>query len=169
MKANQPTLLAALQAIPEEEFSAEVEETSRGHGRIEHRYVRVAEVPCDVDFPYAAQVVLVYRERADLADVMKSAETSYYITSAPKEKAGANLLGTYVREHWGIEALHWTRDWTFDEDRHQHRAARSPARALATLRNLTISLLHLFGATRIAAATRWIGRDATRAAALLGV
>lgn len=169
VKANQPKLLAALQAIPAEKFSAEVEETSRGHGRIEHRYVGAADVPEDVDFPHAAQVVLVYRERADLGDVMTSSETSYYITSASSKKAGADRLGPHVREHWGIEALHWVRDWTFDEDRHQHRAARSPARALATMRNLTISLLHLAGAKNIAAATRWVSRDATRAAALLGV
>lgn len=169
MKANQPNLLAALQAIPQEKFSPEIEQTSRGHGRMEHRYVRVADIPEYIDFPHAAQVVLVYRERADLSDAMASAETSYYITSASSNKAGADRLGPHVREHWGIEALHWVRDWTFDEDRHQHRAAHSPARALATLRNLAISLLRLAGATNIAAATRWVSRDATRAVALLGV
>jgi len=169
VKANQPKLLEALQAIPKEKFSAEVAETSRGHGRMEHRYVRVADVPEDIDFPHAAQVVLVYRERGNLADVMTSAETSYYITSASSKKAGADRLGPHVREHWGIEALHWVRDWTFDEDRHQHRAARSPARALATMRNVAISLLRLAGAKNIAASTRWVHRDATRAAALLGV
>jgi predicted transposase YbfD/YdcC len=87
VKANQPHLLAALQAIDEAAFSPEHEDTTRGHGRIEHRYVRTAEAPEGVDFPYAAQVVVVYRERADLADVMASAETSCYITSVPPPRS----------------------------------------------------------------------------------
>ena len=160
-------LLAALQAIDEAAFSPEHEDTTRGHGRIEHRYVRTADAPEGVDFPYAAQVVVVYRERADLADVMASAETSYYITSVPAKRAGADRLGRHVRGHWGIEnRVHYVRDWTYDEDRHQLRVANAP-RALATLRNLAISLLRLAGATNIASATRWVGRAATRALTLL--
>ena len=86
------------------------------------------------------------------------------------DDAGASELGGHVRGHWGIEnKVHWVRDWTFDEDRHQLRAAASPARALATLRNLTMSLLRMAGVTNIAAALRWIARDPHRSAALLGV
>jgi predicted transposase YbfD/YdcC len=168
VKENQPTLLGAIKAIPDSAFSPEHEETSKGHGRIEHRYVRVAPAK-DIDFPHAAQVVVVYRERADLADVMSSAETSYYITSIKPNKAGTVRLGRYIREHWGIEnKIHWVRDWSFDEDRHQLRASSSAARAMATLRNLAISLLRLAGATNISAALRWVARDQHRAAALIG-
>ena len=170
VKDNQPTLLAALMAIPEGHFSAEHTETSRGHGRTEHRYVRVADIPDSVDFPFARQVVLVYRERANLADVMRSAETSYYVTSVTKGRGDPSQLGAHVRGHWGIEnKVHYVRDWTFDEDRRQTRAQGSGPRALATLRNLAISLLRLAGAANIAASTRWVSRDATRAAVLLGV
>jgi predicted transposase YbfD/YdcC len=170
LKDNQPTLLAAIKAIDPSCFSAEHYETCRGHGRVEHRYVRVSDVPEGFDFPHAAQVVLVYRERANLADVMTSSETSYYLTSVTKERGTQEQLGRHVREHWGIEnKVHWVRDWNFDEDRHQHRAAHSPARALTSLRNLAISLLRLAGADNIAAALRWVSRDATRAAALIGV
>jgi len=96
-----------------------------------------------------------------------SSETSYHLTSTPRERAGARDLGSHVRGHWGIEnKVHWVRDVTFDEDRHQLRATASPARALATLRNLTMSLLRLAGIDNIAAAIRWIARDATRPAAL---
>jgi predicted transposase YbfD/YdcC len=169
VKENQPSLLAGLRAVPDDAFSPEHETTDRGHGRVEHRYVRVADVPKGIDFPHAAQVVVVYRERADLDDVMGSAETSYYITSVAKHNAGAEFLGRHVRGHWGIEdKLHWVRDWTFDEDRHQLRSTNT-AHVLATLRNLAIGLLRLAGATNIAAATRWVCRDATRGAALLGV
>jgi predicted transposase YbfD/YdcC len=169
VKENQPKLLAALRAIPPEEFSKEHHTTERGHGRTEHRYVRVANTPAGIGFPHAAQVVVVYRERADLDDAMTSAETSYYITSVPRHKAGAKRLGGHTRGHWGIEnKLHWVRDWAYDEDRHQLRNTNT-ARALATLRNLAIGLLRLAGVTNITATLRWVSRDAQRAAALLGV
>jgi len=169
VKENQPSLLAAIKAIPEGDFSPEYESHCRGHGRSEHRYVRVAEAPAGLDFPHAAQVVVVYRERASLDDLLVSAETSYYVTSLGSARAGAAVLGRNVREHWGIEnKVHWTRDWVYDEDRHQMRAGTSTARALATLRNLAMSLLRLAGADGVAASTRWVGRDPARALALLG-
>ena len=169
VKENQPRLLASIKAIPTESFSPDHEDTTRGHGRTEHRHVKVAAATAAIDFPHAAQVIVVYRERADLDDAMTSAETSYYITSIAESRAGAERLGRHVREHWGIEnKLHWVRDWAFDEDRHQLRATSSTARAMATLRNLAISLLRLAGATSIAAALRWVARDPARGVALIG-
>jgi predicted transposase YbfD/YdcC len=59
-----------------------------------------------------------------------------------KDRGDASQLGAHVRGHWGIEnKVHYVRDWTFDEDRHQMRAPGSRPRALATLRNLAISLM----------------------------
>lgn len=167
VKDNQPSLLAAIKAVPAEDFSPEHESHCKGHGRKEHRYVRVAKAPEGLDFPHAAQVVVVYRERARFDDVMISSETSYYVTSIAADRAGAERLGRHVREHWGIEnKVHWARDWVYDEDR--YRAGSSTARALASLHNLAISLLRLAGATSVAAGTRWVSRDPARAAALLG-
>lgn len=115
-------------------------------------------------------MILVYRERANLQDVMQSAETSYYVTSVGKDRGNAVQLDAHVRGHWGIEnKVHYVRDWTSDEDRHQMRALGSRPRALARLRNLANSLLPVAGAVNIAASTRWVSRDANRAAALLGV
>jgi predicted transposase YbfD/YdcC len=169
VKENQPSLLAAIQAIPESDFGPEHETHDRGHGRMEQRYVRVAKAPKDLNFPHVAQVIVVYRERRDLADAMSSAETSYYITSVKRTRAGVRRLAGHVRGHWGIEnKVHWVRDWNWDEDRHQLRAKSSTARALASLRNLAIGLLRLAGATNIASAIRWVSRDQARAAALLG-
>ncbi len=169
VKANQPTLLAQIQAIEDTAWSAAFEETCRGHGRTEHRYVAVAEAPAGVDFPYARSVVRVERDRADLADRMISEETSYYITSIEPTSATPERMGRHVRGHWGIEnKLHWVRDWAYDEDRHQMRGGTPAPRVLATLRNLAISLLRLAGATNITAALRWVSRDPARAAALIG-
>ncbi len=55
-----------------------------------------------------------------------------------------------------------------DEDRSQVRAGHGP-QAMATLRNLAISLLRLGGHSNIAQAVRWAGRDPIRAFALLGI
>ena len=83
-------------------------------------------------------------------------------------QAQPNLATTSVATQ-GIEnKVHYVRDWTFDEDRHQLRAVASPARALATLRNLAMSLLRLAGVNNIAEALRWIARDPHRSATLLG-
>jgi predicted transposase YbfD/YdcC len=168
VKDNQPKLLAVIKALPDEVFSPEHYEASRGHGRIEHRWVKVAKAPEGVDFPHAAQVVVVRRERADLGGQLISAEISYYITSVGADRGGAERLGRHVRGHWGIEnKLHWVRDWSYDEDRHQLRTSRT-ARAMATLRNLAISVLRLAGVTNIAAGLRWVSRDPRRAADLIG-
>lgn len=169
VKGNQPRLHEQITSIADDQFSEVYEDSTRGHGRIDHRQVRVADVPADCDFPYAAQVVEVYRERADLDDVMESFETSYYITDLPAKDAGPAALAGHTRGHWGIEnQIHWVRDVTFDEDRHQLRAPRSSTpRVIATLRNLAISVLRLAGVDNIAAGTRWVSRDFTRAAALV--
>src|SRR5665811_1687935 len=112
VKDNQPKLLAACRAIDDEMFSAPSADTCRGHGRIETREVRVAAAPEGLDFPHAAQVIVVYRERAGLDDRMISSETSYHLTSVASGDADATELGGHVRGHWGIEnKVHWVRDW----------------------------------------------------------
>ena len=169
IKGNQPSLLEACEQIGDEQLSEAFEQTVRGHGRIETREVRTAPVPDSFDFPYAAQIVVVYRERSGLDGKLVAAETSYYVTSIAADDADAHLLAGHVRGHWEIEnRIHWVRDWAFDEDRHQLRATASPARALATLRNLAISLIRLVGSNRIAATMRWIARRPERSAQLLG-
>ncbi len=58
-------------------------------------------------------------------------------------------------------------DWVYDKNHHQLRSTNS-ARVLATIRNLAIGILRLAGVRNMIAALRWVGRDAERAAALLG-
>jgi Transposase DDE domain len=126
-------------------------------------------VPDSVEFPHAAQVVVVEREVADLADRLLSTETSYYLTSLSADQAGAERMAGLVRGQWDIEnGLHWVRDVTFDEDRSQVRTASAP-RALASLRNLAIGALRRAGATNIAKGLRWVSRDPERALQLLGL
>lgn len=96
-------------------------------------------------------------------------ETVYGLTSlTPHRGSPAQVLG-HNRAHWEIEnRLHYVRDMTYDEDRSQVRRGRRP-HAMATVRNVAISLLRLAGATSIAAATRYLGRQIERPLRLLGL
>ena len=112
---------------------------------------------------------MVEREVADLADRMISTETAYYITSLTPDQTRPDRLAALIRGHWEIEnRLHWVRDVTYDEDRSQLRTGNAP-RALASLRNLAIGALRHAGATNIAKALRWTGRDPNRALTILGL
>ena len=96
-------------------------------------------------------------------------ETVYGLTSLSSVRASpAQGLG-HNRAHWEIEnRLHHVRDMTYDEHRSQVRRGRRP-HAMATTRNVAIGLLRRAGAENIAAATRYLGRQAERPLRLLGL
>lgn len=96
-------------------------------------------------------------------------ETIYGLTSLSPQHASPAQVLAYNRGHWEIEnRLHHVRDWTYDEDRSQVRRKNRP-HAMATLRNVAISLLRLAGAENVAAATRYLGRQIQRPLRLLGL
>ncbi len=91
------------------------------------------------------------------------------MSSLAQQKASAADLLQYVRGHWEIEnRIHYVRDVTFDEDRSQVRRGSGP-QMMASLRNLTISLLRMAGVTNIASATRHLDRRSEKALRLLGL
>jgi hypothetical protein len=96
-------------------------------------------------------------------------EVVYGLTSLPPGRGPAATLLAYNRAHWHIEnRSHWVRDVTFDEDCAQVRVGNVPE-VLAALRNTTISLLRLAGATNLAAACRRHAAQPWEALALLGI
>lgn len=173
LKDNQPTIAAAAEELCKDAPDA-YETHEKGHGRMEHRYYAVVALPEELGrslrFPHAASFVRVYRERCDLADVpIGKPETSYYISDLSGALARPEALAYYVRGHWGIEnRTHYVRDRVFDEDRCQVRTGGAP-QALATLRNLAISVLRLAGFTEIASGLRWVAWDYSRGLQLLGL
>ena len=112
------------------------------HGRIETRQIAAsAEVVAHLNWPGAAQVARVWRERR-LGNKI-STEVAYIVTSLPASEAGPDRLLALVRAHWGIEnRLHYVRDVSMDEDRCRCRAG---GRALASIRNLALSLIRARG------------------------
>ena len=149
VKGNQPKLKAQLKDLPwgKLESSSSVE---TGHGRHTRWTIKVIQCPNWIHFPGATQVAQL--GRTSTKDGKKTVEVVYLITS--DHGVSPALLADWVRGHWGIEnRLHWVRDVTFDEDNSRVRTGNSP-HAMASIRNITISLLRLGGATNIAAATR---------------
>lgn len=112
-------------------------------GRHEVRTIQVLPAPADLNFPHVTQVFLI--ERTVTVKGHTSCQAMLYVTSLTPDQADAVDLLAYVRRHWGVEVLHWTRDVIYRED-------ASRIRAMATLRNVSVSLLRISGATNIAAA-----------------
>ena len=88
---------------------------------------------------FKSKVVLeLLREEKTLSQLASSGQAS------PRE------LLDFVRGHWEIENwLHWVRDTVFREDTCTTRTGNG-AHVMATLRNMTISLLRVAGSKSIA-------------------
>ena len=171
VKGNQPSLYNEIVCLPDDRFTRAYAETCKGHGRVETRTIRVAATPDGlVEFPHVEAVARIDREVRDAkTNQLRWTETAWAVTSADPRRAGPPRLLTASREHWGIEnGLHWVRDATLGEDASKVRAASAP-RALATMRNLVISVLRLAGVTNIAQALRHLSRRPALAFTLLGL
>ena len=83
------------------------------------------------------------------------------VTSLDAEQASAEALAGIARGQWGIESVHWVRDTAYDEDGNTGYAGNGP-QAMATLRNLAMSLLYLDGIKEITRTLQAIARDRTR-------
>jgi predicted transposase YbfD/YdcC len=133
VKANQPTLLARLRALPWNQIGIAARERARGHGRAETRTISVVSLhPCpDAGgefFPHAAQAIKLVRRRRPLRPGGRwKTVTVYAITSLTGRDADPALLARWIRGHWDIEnRLHRVRDVTYDEDRSAVRTGHGP-------------------------------------------
>lgn len=117
---------------------------------------------------------MIERRTTDLlGNVLKgrkgTVERCFIVTSLVTDKADPARLLKLNRGHWEIEnRLHYVRDWTFDEDRSQVRRGNRP-HAMASLRNMAISLLRLAGSVNIAASIRELGRKPHGVLRLIGL
>lgn len=151
-KGNQHSLHRQLKSLPWKDVPALSSLREHAHGRVERRTVKVVTVS-DLLFPHARQAIRITRSTRRAGSRHWTRRTAYAVTSLAAEQASATELAAIIRGHWRIEALHWIRDVTYDEDRSQTRTGQGP-RVMASLRNLAITLHRLTGATNIAAALR---------------
>ncbi|MEU6700692.1 ISAs1 family transposase [Pseudonocardia sp. NPDC046786] len=169
VKANQPTLLTRLRALPWTMTGPAAQQRARGHGRVETHTISVLCLDRYPDrggefVPHAAQAIRVIRRRRPLRPGGRWKTTTVYaITSLTTFQADPVLLARWIRGHRSIEnRLHWVRAVSFDEGRSQTRTAAGP-QVMAALRNLAITALRLTGTTNIAVgATTGTGPDHAR-------
>ncbi|MGL5828905.1 MAG: ISAs1 family transposase [Angustibacter sp.] len=164
VKGNQRRLLSHLKALPWKNVPVAHDDRETSHGRHQWRTTKTITLtgPASLNFPGATQALQITRRHHPTGSHTWTKETIYAITSLAVTDMPAGDLSQTLRGHWTIEnALHWTRDVTFDEDRSQTRTANGP-RIMATLRNLTLTILRLAGATNIAATLRHNARKPTR-------
>jgi predicted transposase YbfD/YdcC len=161
VKQNQPGLYAALDALPWAQAPIAHRDVDRGHGRITTRTIQVLPAPPELPFPHTARAWLIERYITDPAGTPLSAVAALGVTNLPAHRATPTDLAGYVRQHWGIEALHWLRDTVYREDSSTVRT-RSGPRVMAALRNLGIGAHRLTGRRDITEATRAAGRAMER-------
>jgi predicted transposase YbfD/YdcC len=147
-KANQPKLLAQLKDLPWRDIPPADLTGCKGHGRLESRTVKTAEISTGIGFPHARTAIQITRRRKALGSATKwQTETVHAITDLAQHQIRPDQLADALRNHWHIEnGLHWVRDVTFAEDHSQIRTGNGPA-VMATLRNLAISIHRRHGAT----------------------
>jgi predicted transposase YbfD/YdcC len=158
VKANQPGLHTHLARLPWKTIPIAHRSRDRAHGRQEVRTVKVTAVAGNaggLPFPHAAQAVKIVRRRRPTGLTGKwSSQTVYVVTSLTARHATGAELADLIRGHWSIEdRLHHVRDVTYDEDRSQVRTGNGP-RVMASLRNLSVTVLRLTGVTNIASGLR---------------
>jgi predicted transposase YbfD/YdcC len=164
VKANTPTLLKALKALPWATVPVGSSSTDRSHGRRAVRTIKVIDVPTLAGWPQFTGVAQVAQLRRTVTrGGTKTIEVVYLITSAAHHTAPPTALGAWTQGHWQIEnKLHYVRDVTFDEDRSQVRTGHGP-HVMTSLRNTTIGILRLAGWDNIATALRHHARNPHRA------
>jgi predicted transposase YbfD/YdcC len=153
VKANQPTLLSAVQDRLRDPQPTGSRQFSRGHGRTEQR--TLTAVPATgIGFPGAQQIFRIVRYTGGLDGQRIRKEVVYGITNLSADQADAAQLAELVRGHWSIEnSVHHVRDVTYREDASRVRTGNAPA-VLAAIRNAVTTALRLAGALNIAAARR---------------
>jgi predicted transposase YbfD/YdcC len=157
IKRNHPGLSQQVRRLPWRDLPLEHRTFERGHHRQEIRRLKVAAFR-HLDYPGAKQAIQVVRWRRETGTGKLTIERIYLITSLDVTDATPAELASWIRGHWRIENLqHHVRDRTFREDDSKIRTGTLP-RAMASLRNLAISVLRQDGVTNTAAALRRMAR-----------
>lgn len=148
LKRNQPTLHGEVEtyfADPATSGLRTVTATDKDHGRIETRTTRVSHDvgwmtgdrrhPGEHRFPSLASLIETTTEIERRGTTTR--ETRYFISSArltPERAAEA------IRNHWGVESLHWVLDVVFKEDLSRLRRGHG-AQNMALVRRLAFNIV----------------------------
>jgi predicted transposase YbfD/YdcC len=168
VKANQPGLLRQiadvlpLAVVADADWSA----VEQRDGDTVRRSMWIADAG-EVDFPEAARVFRLLRERFDPFGVRVAKEVVHGVTSLSADRATPQQVAGFVRGQWGIENLvHWPRDVVFGEDQQGAYIGNGP-QAMAILRNLVLGLFRLARISQIKRLTESIAADRMRILSVL--
>jgi predicted transposase YbfD/YdcC len=147
LKGNQGTLRDDVERLLQQQKShgyalQKVDQfacVDKDHGRLETRKITVLDdvAPLQKTHQWPGLQSLIMVEYDSSGGAVRS-ETRYYIASL---KASAADLGTFIRDHWGIEnGLHWVMDMAFRDDECRIRTKNAPAN-FATIKHAASNLL----------------------------
>ena len=119
-----------------------------GHGRIETRTYRIydgLEVIADKEKWGGNMTIIEYEART----VRKStgahtSEKRLYVSSLPTDTP---VLGSYVRNHWSIESMHWGLDVNLLQDSIKRKSPKA-ARNLDTIQRIVLSVFSIWKGLR---------------------
>ena len=175
VKANQPTLLAAVQTLATTTAPlGTCQSVDKAHGRLEARsatFFSLAPLPLPPRWQACGlhAVVRVERTTDQLRTRKHSQAVAYYVTNQRVTTPTVQIeLFTAIRGHWGCEADHWIRDVTLQEDLVPVQQS-TQAHVLATLRTLVLGLFRRAGVSNMRAMldtladsparfTQWLGQ-----------
>jgi predicted transposase YbfD/YdcC len=107
VKSNQPKLRKLLKSLPWVDIPVCDKTSGKGHGRLETRTVKAAEIAAGIGFPGAAQVLRIQRRRTVVSEHRKTRkqtrETVFVVTSLTTADASHRVIAEYLRNHWSIE------------------------------------------------------------------
>lgn len=142
-KAKENRDKARLQRLIEKGASAcgahTKNEIEKSRGRVEIRQctaIQAKNLPSSEGWQKLRSLVRIKRERVE--GEKKSCEIVYYISSL--KAADVEIIGQSVRQHWGVEGLHWYLDVVFRQDKSRYRN-RIGARNLAIIRKIALNAL----------------------------
>ena len=117
----------------------------------------VFERPTDIRHQWAGLQCFIAAQRNVRHKNKITEDTAYFISSLSAATPAA-VFGTGIRGHWGIEAMHYTKDVTFRKDASKTRTKQAPENS-SLIRNIAINLFRGAGHTNIAQAIRLVAHD----------
>ena len=119
-----------------------------GHGRIETRTYRIydgLEIIADKDKWGGNMTIIEYE--ANTVKKSTGANTSERRLYASSMTTDTPAMGTFIRNHWSIESMHWGMDVNLLQDRIKRKSPRA-ARNLDTIQRIVLSIFSIWKGLR---------------------
>jgi predicted transposase YbfD/YdcC len=149
LKGNQGNLLEQVKLFFESELKANDNEfkilkrkkTEKGHGRIEKRLYYICDqvdwLEKKEEWAGLKSIGMVNSIVTKVSTGETSEDIRYFISSLDGD---IDRFAYAVRQHWGVENMHWSLDMTWGEDRRRSRKDNS-AKNLAQLIRLSLDII----------------------------